>query len=394
MEIRPRSHLSSSYSGRSQFALLLAGRTIVGTKFRRVAHAFKPLYAHNAVSFLRAVSTVIVEWSKSPLRTLGVTVMWFILALVTLWAATALYVDFRVAAWRFPVALIYVLGIIVILLIAKPYLEAAALCFAGFCIVLTWWLNLRPSNDGDWQANVSRTASVDINGDRVTIHNLRNCDYRTETDYTNDWSDRTVYLSQLRSLDFFFTNWGPKWIGHPILSFQFGDNDHIAFSIEVRYKVGQSYSEILGFFRQYELIFVVADERDVIRLRTNYRKGEQVFMYRTTTSPMRARGVFVTYADYLNKLRDHPEWYNALTRNCTTTLDRQIAANLENPRPRTYRHILNGKLDELLYDCGRLVTAGLPFPELRQREHINAAARAANQSPDFSAQIRVGRIGF
>jgi hypothetical protein len=282
----------------------------------------------------------------------------------------------------------------VILLIAKPHLVAAALCFAGFCLVLMWWLNLRPSNDGDWQANVARTASVDINGDRVTIHNLRNCDYRTETDYTNGWSDRTVYLSQLRSLDFFLTNWGSKWIGHPILSFQFGDNDHIAFSIEVRYKVGQSYSEILGFFRQYELIFVVADERDVIRLRTNFRKGEQVFMYRTTTSPMRARAVFVTYADYVNKLRDHPEWYNALTRNCTTTLDRQIAADLDNPQPRTYRHILNGKLDELLYHRGRLLTAGLPFPELKRREQINAAAKAANQSPDFSAQIRAGRIGF
>jgi Domain of unknown function (DUF4105) len=320
--------------------------------------------------------------------------MWFILALLTLWAAAALYVDLRVAAWRFPVTLIYVLGVIVILFTVKSRLGAAAFCFAGFCIVLAWWLNLRPSNDADWQADVDRTAWVEINGDRVTINNLRNCDYRTETDYTNCWSDRTVYLSQLRHVDFFFTNWGPKWFGHPIVSFQFGDNDHIAFSIEARYKVGQSYSAILGFFRQYELIFVVADERDVIRLRTNYRKDEQVFMYRTTISPKRARAVLLTYLDYLNKLRDHPEWYNALTRNCTTALDRQIAADLENPQPRNYQLILNGTLDELLYDRGRLVTAGLPFPELRQRELINAAAKAANQSPHFSALIRVGRIGF
>lgn len=319
--------------------------------------------------------------------------MWFILALLTLWAATALYVDLRVPAWRLPVTLSYVLGIILILLTAKSRL-GAAFCFAGFCIVLTWWLNLRPSNDGDWKADVDRTAWVEIDGDRVIIHNLRNCDYRTETDYTNCWSDRTVYLSQLRYVDFFFTNWGPKWFGHPILSFQFGDNDHIAFSIEARYKIGQSYSEILGFFRQYTLIFVVADERDVIRLRTNYRKDERVFMYRTTISPKQARAVFLTYVDYLNKLRDHPVWYNALTRNCTTTLDRQIAVDLKNPQPRTYRHVLNGTLDELLYDRGRFVTAGLPFPELKQREHINAAAKAANQSPDFSALIRVGRIGF
>ena len=172
---------------------------------------------------------------------------------------------------------IYVLAILAILIKVKPQLWAAALCFAGFCIVLTWWFSLKPSNDGDWQADAARTAWVEINGDRVTIHNLRNCDYITKTDYSNCWSDRTVYLSQLRYADLFFTTWGPKYIGHPIVSFQFGDNDHIAFSIEARYKVGQVYSAILGFFRQYELIFIAADERDVIRLRTNYRKDEQVF---------------------------------------------------------------------------------------------------------------------
>jgi hypothetical protein len=129
-------------------------------------------------------------------------------------------------------------------------------------------------------------------------------------------------------------------------------------------------------------------------LRTNYRKDEQVFMYRTTISPERARAVLLTYLEYLNNLRDHPEWYNALTRNCTTALDRQIAADLQNSQPRSYRLILNGTLDELLYQRGRLVTDGLPFPELRRRGHINAAAKAANQSPDFSALIRVGRIGM
>lgn len=90
------------------------------------------------------------------------------------------------------------------------------------------------------------------------------------------------------------------------MSFQFGDNDHIAFSIEARYKAGQSYSAILGFFRQYELIFITADERDVIRLRTNYRKGEEVRLYRTTVSPATARRIFLSYVDYLNQLRDHP----------------------------------------------------------------------------------------
>ena len=328
------------------------------------------------------------------LRALVLTVMWFILALMTLWAIAALYVDFRIEALRIPVTLIYVIAIIVILLKIKPRLWAAVLCFAGFCIVLTWWLSLKPSNEGDWQADAARTASIEFNGDRVTIHNLRNCDYVTETDYTNCWSDRTVYLSQLRYADLFFTTWGPKYIGHPIVSFQFGDNDHIAFSIEARYKVGQDYSAILGFFRQYELIFITADERDVIRLRTNYRKDEQVFMYRTALSADEARKIFLVYANYLNQLRDHPEWYNALTRNCTTTLDTKIAEDMKNPQPWNYQLLLNGTLDELLYGRGRLVTGGLPFPELKEREHINAAGQAADGSPDWSALIRVGRVGF
>ena len=320
--------------------------------------------------------------------------MWLVLALLTLWAVAALYVDFRIAALRIPLTVIYVLAIIAILVKVKRRPWAAALCLAGFCVVLTWWLSLKPSNDGDWQADTSRTAWAEINGDRVTIHNLRNCDYHTETEYSDCWSDRSVYLSQLRYADLFFTTWGAKYIGHPIVSFQFGDNDHIAFSIEARYKAGQSYSAILGFFRQYDLIFITADERDVIRLRTNYRKDEQVFLYRTTVSPERAREIFLIYADYLNQLRDQPEWYNALTRNCTTTLDSKIVADVKNPQPWNYQLLLNGTLDELLYNRGRLVTGGLSFPELKQREHINAAARAANQSPDFSTLIRVGRAGF
>ena len=328
------------------------------------------------------------------LRMLGLVVMWFVLSLLNLWAVAALWVDFRVSALRIPVTVVYVLAILAILIKVKARLWAAALCFVGFGIVLAWWLSLKPSNDGDWQADTARLASISINGDQVTIHNLRNCDYFTKTDYTNCWSDRTVYLSQLRYADLFFTTWGPKYIGHPIVSFQFGDHDHIAFSIEARYKAGQSYSAILGFFRQYELIFITADERDVIRLRTNYRTHEQVFLYRTTVSADRAREIFLLYADYLDKLRVHPEWYNALTRNCTTTLDTQIAADVKNPQPWNYQLLLNGTLDELLYDRGRLVTGGLPFPELKEREHINAAGKAPDDSPDWSALIRVRRIGF
>ena len=328
------------------------------------------------------------------LRAVGIAILWFVLAVLTLWAAAALYVDFRIAVLRIPLTLLYVLGIVTIFVKLKRSLWAVALCLLGFCCVLAWWLTLKSSNIGNWQPDVERTASAEIDGDRVTIHNLRNCDYRTETDYANCWSDRTLYLSQIRAADLFLTNWGIRFASHPIVSFQFGDNEHVAFSIEARYKAGQAYSTILGFFRQYGLIFVTADERDVIRLRTNYRKGEEVSLYRAKAQPEIARAMFLTYVAYLNRLKDHPEWYNALTRNCTTAINKQLAANVNNPQPWNYQFIVNGTLDRLLYDRGRLVTGGLPFPELKQREHINAAAQAANRSPDFSALIRAGRIGF
>jgi hypothetical protein len=328
------------------------------------------------------------------LRAIGLIFVWAILALFTLWAVMALYVDIRIAALRIPVAAIFVIGVIWTLTAVKPRFWAAVLCSAGCCVVLLWWLSLRPSNVRDWRADVSRTARAEMDGDRVTIYNLRNCDYSTETEYKNCWGDRTVYLSQIRGVDLFLTTWGSPYIGHPILSFQFGDSEHVAFSIEARYQKGQSYSAVLGFFRQYELIFIAADERDVIRLRTNYRKDEEVHLYRSSMPPDTARNMFLTYIEYLNKLSDQPEWYNALTRNCTTALDRQLAEDLSKPQRRTYKTFLNGTLDELLYERGRLVTDGLPFPALKEREHINAAAREANLSADFSARIRAGRIGF
>jgi Domain of unknown function (DUF4105) len=327
---------------------------------------------------------------------LGLILMGLVLLLLNLWAVAALYVDCRIAVLRIPLAAIYV-GLVIFLLVwVKRWgvMGKALAGFACFCVVLVWWLSLKPSNEANWRADVARTAWAEIDGNRILVHNVRDCDYRSETEYSNCWSDRTFDLSQLRGVDFFFVNWGIPWIGHPIVSFDFGQNQHLAFSIEARYRVGQTYSSILGFFRQYELIFIVADERDVIRLRTNYRKAEEVYMYRTNVPVHIARKLFLTYIAYLNRLNDHPEWYNAVTKNCTTTINREISEDLPDPKPWTYRLLLNGTLDQLLYERGRLVTGGLAFPDLKAREHINPYAETVGQSPEFSALIRTGRVGF
>ena len=340
-----------------------------------------------------AGSTPLPPWRKV-LRVIAMTVIWVVVGLFILWATFALYFDLRIESWRLPLALIFLLGIVAILLVLRGSRWAALLCLFGCVCVMLWWLTLKPTNSGAWQQDVDRTAWVEMDGDRLTIHNLRNCDYHSETDYSNCWSDRTVYLSQLEAADLFLTNWGLSFASHPIVSFQFGKNEHIAFSIEARYRPGQEYSTIHGLYRQFGLIFVVADERDLIRLRTNYRKDEEVYLYRLQFDPKTTRAMFLTYVSYLNRLNDRPEWYNELTRNCTTTLQKPLAAATGNAQGWTYQFILNGALDELLYDRGRLVTGGLPFPELKQREHINAVAHTANGSPDFSAVIRAGRVGF
>ena len=325
-------------------------------------------------------------------RTMGATIMWLLLLLLNLWAVAALYVDCRIASLRIVLVGIYL--VVLILLTVRTGRWRALSSFICFCVVLVWWLTLKPSDSGNWRPDVARRAWAEIAGERITLHNVRNCEYRSEMEFTNCWSDRTFNLSTLRGADFFFVNWGVRWIGHPIVSFDFGDSQHLAFSIEARYKAGQTYSAVLGFFRQYELIFIAADERDVIRLRTNYRKDEEVYMYRTNVPPAIARKFFLTYIVYLNHLRDHPEWYNAVAKNCTTTLTGQLSADLPKPKPWSYRLLLNGTLDELLYERGRLVTDGLPFAELKKREHINPYARTVGQSPNFSDLIREGRVGF
>ena len=165
-------------------------------------------------------------------------------------------------------------ALLAVLLFVRPFRPKLGLFAALFVVVLIWWLTLAPTNNANWQPDVARLAWADVQGDEVTFHNVRNCDYRTETDYTPHWETRTVRLSQITGIDLAIDYWGSLWIAHPIASFQFADAPPLCFSIETRKKVGQAYSTIGGLYRQFELIYVVADERDVIRVRTNYRKED------------------------------------------------------------------------------------------------------------------------
>ena len=316
-----------------------------------------------------------------------------LVVLLASWATAALYFDLPAAAWRGPAAAIFGVFVVLILALSRVRWPGLTIAAGAFACVLIWWLSLQPSNDRNWQPDVARTAWAEINGNQVTIHNLRNCDYRTESDYTPVWETRTVDLSRLRGVDVFITYWGSPWIAHPIVSFDFADKGHVAISVETRKQVGESYSAIRGFVRYYELIYTIADERDVVRLRTNYRTGEEVYLYHTRATPERAQAIFLDYLSRTIHMRDHAEWYNALTNNCTTNIASHVATARGTGVRWDWRILLNGKADEMMYERGELA-GDLPFAELKEREHINAAARAADRAPEFSRLIREGRPGF
>jgi Domain of unknown function (DUF4105) len=333
---------------------------------------------------------------KRGLYRIGVGLAWLLLAALTLWAAAALYFDLSLSRFQILLPALYIIALAVLVCLAKRQIVRMVICLAGFVIVLLVWLSLKPPLVRPWAPDDSATPWAEIDGDKVTIHNFRDCNYRTEADYTCAWLSKTVSLSQLQGLDLFVTYWGSPWIAHPIVSFQFGENDHVAASIEARYEVGRGYSAIRGFFRQYQLLYVFSGERDLVRLRTNFRQGEDVYLFHTTAGPEWSRRLFLEYLRQANELHERPRWYNALTDNCTTNIFTQMSAAGGLPAgssPYDWWVVLNGRGPEILYRHGNFA-GNLPFPELMRRALINRAAKAADDASDFSRRIRLNRPGF
>jgi len=324
------------------------------------------------------------------IRRMAVALLWILLALLTLWAVAALYFDVRISWLRLPLAIIYGLGMLVVW-VRGPRPWKALITVVGFVLVLGWWLSLKPSNDRDWQPDVAVLPYADIAGNQVTIHNIRNCDYHTETNFDVHYYDRTFSLDALRTVDLYLVTWGSPYIAHTLVSFGFTNGDFVCFSIETRKQKGQNYSAVKGLFRQFELICIVADERDLVRLRTNYRQDEEACLYRVRMTPAQGRSLLLDYLRLINSLRDRAEWYNAITDNCTTAIRTQRAA--ADRAPWNWRMLINGHLDELLYERG-VIDTSLPFAELKQVSHINPRAKAADKAVDFSQQIRKGLPGF
>ena len=310
------------------------------------------------------------------------------------WAAAALWFDVPVAWLRAPLAILFALAMLAAAAASRGRLwRVLATWVAGGVVVLAWWFSLQPANGRPWQPDVAVLPTAEIADNRVTVHNVRNCDYRTETDFDVRHYDKTYDLDRLRSVDFFQVYWGSPLLAHTMVSFGFAGGDYLCISIETRKEKGEDYSAIRGFFRQYELTYVIADERDLVRLRTNSRQGEEVYLYRLGLPPERARPILVEYLRQANALAKRPRWYNALTSNCTTNIKLNSDAARRRRSPLDWRILANGRVDALLYDRGAFVSP-LPLAQLKERGHINARARAAGDAKDFSRQIRAGVPGI
>ena len=294
--------------------------------------------------------------------------------------------DVLAAAWA-----LASLALIVGFALRRSRWRSLAAFTALFGLLLLGWSTIQPSNDRAWVPENALLAYADIDGERITLHNIRNFDYRTDTDFTPAYYDRTFDLRQLDEVDLFSVYWMGPAIAHVFLSFGFTDGAHVAVSIETRREQGQVYSSLAGFFRQYTLYYAVGDERDIVRLRTNYRHdpSEQVYLYRLRGSDAAARRLFLEYLQQINALKRHAQWYNTLTSNCTNSI--WFLARL-NPGhlPYSWKVLVSGYLPEYLYEQGRLDTS-VPFAELQQRAHINSRAQAADQAADFSRRIRGGQ---
>lgn len=307
--------------------------------------------------------------------------------LMIAWSMAAIY--YSNLPWHFlrlAIAIVHPILCVVAFFAIRPFRKYVLILFADFALILVWWILIPPSNDRNWQPDVAILPSAQIDGNMITVHNIRNCDYRTETDFTVSHYDKTFDLSKLQGADLFISYWGPTLIAHTIMSFDFSDDQYLCISIETRKEVGEAYSAVKGFFKQFELTYIVGDECDLIRLRTNFRK-ETVYLYRLTAKPELVREVLLDYLKSVNYLSEHPEWYNALTENCTTAI---------RGHAKTYTHgkmswkiLANGYLDTLLYER-KAIDTNMPFEQIKQISSISDKALSAGNSDDFSIIIREG----
>ncbi|MGJ8672937.1 DUF4105 domain-containing protein [Rubritalea sp.] len=264
----------------------------------------------------------------------------------------------------------------------------------GCLLVIIPWSFIKPSNEKPWTVDFEKTGWVEIEGEIITFYNFRDFDYPMEVDgkwgIDPVWRTKTVHLSKLQGMDIFHDRFLGNFMAHPILSFDFGEDGRVCLSVETRREVGEVFSPIGGLYKMFELQYIFTAETDAIRVRTNVRE-EPVFLYKSALSIEKIRYLFLSSVVVQNELKESPQFYNVLNANCTTSIRNQFPSSERSPFD--IRMLVNGLLDEYLYEKGVLETDGLSYEELRDACQINTVAEDAHSDPRFSSLIREGRPG-
>ena len=304
-------------------------------------------------------------------------------ALVAVWMVGAIYFDLCGGAkWGRPVALAWAAGVVAMLLIWRPLWQPIVALLGTESLFLVWWYRLKPSHDRDWEASMAVLPRAVIAGDAVTIENVRNIEYRSIDDFEPRFEVRTYHLSNIKGVDVVFFDWGDGIRGHPAMVFDFGPDGRICMSIEARITKDQKYSVFGTLYRQQELMFVAADERDIILRRTKHSENQWAYLYRINSSVPELSNVFLDYVNMINQLYDSPHWYHVLFTNCTTSFYKLPSTKVR----WDWRVIANARLDRALYKSGRLDQT-LPFEELRRLVYLNDIANTA-PATGFGDHIR------
>lgn len=251
-----------------------------------------------------------------------------------------------------------------------------------------WYLVQRPSNDRDWALDQAVLPYAEVEDGIATVHNIRNFSYRTTTEYTPDYYDAVYDIRTLERVYYIVEPFsGYKGAAHTFLSFEFNDGRFLAVSVEIRKEKGESFSAVKGLLRQYEIMYVLADERDVLKLRTNYRKDD-VFVYPIKTTPERMQETFLGVLERVNSLYRTPEFYNTITNNCTTSLAKQANQVVEHRIPWNLTLLFPKESDRYAFDLGLIDTERTSFLEVRKAHHVNDLAEKYANDPEFSRRIR------
>lgn len=263
----------------------------------------------------------------------------------------------------------------------KLYIAVIAIIFIIF------FYSQQPSNNRDWTQDQKILPYAEfLKDDKILVRNIRNFEYRSTSDYTPNYYNKTFDLNKLTSVDYLVEPFGSIGAAHTFISFGFKGTDFVSISVEIRKEKEEEFSPIKGVLKQYELMYVIADEKDVVALRTNHRK-DPVYLYPIKTTQEKMQILFLNMLKRANKLKETPEFYNTLTNTCTTNIANHVNEITPNKIPWDIRLLLPENSDELAYEIG-LIDNSLTLEQSRKKYLINDRAKLYANDPNFSIKIR------